>query len=168
MTETAYIALGSNLGDRMAAIESAVEALRATAGVHDLVLSDVIETLPVGPTLQGRYYNAVVRFQTTLSPRRLLRRCQQIEAEHGRDRDNEQRWGPRPLDLDLLLYGDSVINEPGLTVPHPSMHERDFVLRPLAQIDPGAVHPVLKATAEGLLENLPRQTEMKYAAGSRR
>ena len=167
MPETADISLGSNMGARRAAIEAAVDALRATEGVNELVLSEVIETPPVGPTGQGPYYNAVVRLQTTLSPRGLLERCQQIETEHGRDRDSEQRWGSRPLDLDLLLHGDSVIDEPGLTVPHPLMHERDFVLRPLVQIAPGAVHPVLKATAESLLEVLSKQAVGEYAAGHR-
>ncbi|UCD74573.1 MAG: 2-amino-4-hydroxy-6-hydroxymethyldihydropteridine diphosphokinase [Phycisphaerales bacterium] len=163
MAETAYIALGSNLGDRLAAIESAVRSLRATPGVTITTVSEVVESKPIGPACQNDYLNAAVRLETTLSPRRLLQRCQEIEAEHGRNRAEERRWGPRPLDLDLLMCGESVIDEPDLTVPHPLMHKRDFVLRPLAQIAPGALHPVLKVTVESLLSSLPAETAMEYA-----
>ena len=140
---TAYIAAGSNLGDRSAAITSAISALDRRESMTIRAVSPIIETAPMGRPAQGPYLNAVIALETSLDPRELLRACHQIEASHGRDRAAEQRWGPRPLDLDVLLYGDRIIDEPDLIVPHPRMHERSFVLEPLAEIAPMVVHPVL-------------------------
>jgi 2-amino-4-hydroxy-6-hydroxymethyldihydropteridine diphosphokinase len=142
-TKTAFIAVGSNLGDRPALISSAVASLARHEGIEVTAVSSIIETAPMGRPAQGPYLNAVIALQTSLDPRGLLRACQQIEAAHGRNRAAEQRWGPRRLDLDIVLYGEAVISEPDLTVPHPRMHERRFVLDPLAEIAPTRVHPVL-------------------------
>lgn len=130
---TAYVALGSNLGDREAHLARAVEALRATPGVEVEALSTIRETAPVGGPPQGPYLNAVVELRTGLAARTLLERLLEIEAEAGRAR-GPQRNAPRTLDLDLLLYGDQEIDEPDLVVPHPRMQQRAFVLEPLAEL----------------------------------
>ena len=155
-TATAWVGVGSNVGDREAAIRSGVEALDRSEGIAVQAMSALRETVPVGFADQGRYLNAVVEIATCLNPRQLLARCLAIEAAHGRDRGSEQRWGPRRLDLDLLLYGDAVIEEADLTVPHPRMHERLFVLVPMAELAPEQVHPVLGRTMESLCESRRR------------
>ena len=152
--ETAFIGLGSNLGDREAVIASGIRMLDARAGIAVRASSSIIETEPVGLVEQGRFLNAVAQLETTLEPRLLLDACLGIEAAHGRDRSVEHRWGPRRLDLDLLLYGDRVIDEPDLTVPHPRLHERMFVLRPLAELAPMFEHPVSGETISRLRDRL--------------
>jgi 2-amino-4-hydroxy-6-hydroxymethyldihydropteridine diphosphokinase len=154
-TATVYVALGSNLGDRRGLLASALGALAALDGVEVVAVSDFVETAPQGPPGQGPYLNAAAALRCEIEPRRLLNTMLAIEAAHGRDRASEQRWGPRPLDLDLLLYGDLVIDEPEFVVPHPRLHERPFVLVPLAQIAPEAVHPVLGLTMQSLRDRLP-------------
>ncbi|MFO0831755.1 MAG: 2-amino-4-hydroxy-6-hydroxymethyldihydropteridine diphosphokinase [Phycisphaerales bacterium] len=153
----AAIALGSNLpsraGDSRATVQAAAADLAATPGIRLLAASSTHETDPVGPA-QPRYINAAALLETTLPPRALLAALQDIERRHGRDRTREQRWGPRTLDLDLILYADAVIDEPGLHVPHPRMHERAFVLAPLCEVWPDARHPVLLRTARQLLAAL--------------
>lgn len=151
---TACIALGSNLGDRDANIRSALAQLEDTSGIEFVAVSDILETPPMGPEGQRAYLNAAVVVQTTHSPRELLDCLLRIEAAHGRQRNRSQRWGPRELDLDLLLYDSLVVDEPGLTVPHPHMHERLFVLEPLAQVAPEMVHPLLHADIKTLLTRL--------------
>ncbi len=141
--ETAYVGLGTNLGDRAATIVSAIDALDSAAGVRVTARSAVLETDPVGPVRQGKFLNAVVEVATTLTPQALIATCLAIERQHGRKRETERRWGPRSLDLDLLLHGEHVVDEPGLTLPHPRMHTRAFVLDPLAEIAPELIHPVL-------------------------
>jgi 2-amino-4-hydroxy-6-hydroxymethyldihydropteridine diphosphokinase len=138
----AYVALGSNLGNRGAHLAGAVEALRALPGVEVTALSPVYETDPVGGPPQGAYLNAVVALRTELAPEVLLARLLEIESRAGRERGAE-RDAPRSLDLDLLLYADEKIDAPGLAVPHPRLHERAFVLEPLARLAPELVHPVL-------------------------
>lgn len=155
---TAYIALGSNAGDRRAALDSALAALRGARGVTVIAVSPYVETEPVGPP-QPRYLNAAAELRTTLDPRALLDLLLSVEARHGRNRRAETRWGPRRLDLDLLLYGERVIDEPGLAVPHPRMHERRFVLEPLAQIAPHARHPARGRTVEWLLAAISAPSE---------
>jgi 2-amino-4-hydroxy-6-hydroxymethyldihydropteridine diphosphokinase len=132
---TAYIGLGSNLGDREENLRYALERLGAAR------VSTVRETDPVGVTEQPRFLNAVAELETDESPRQLLDRLLEIERHLGRDRTQEKRWGPRTIDLDLLLYDDEVIDEPGLTVPHPRLAERRFVLEPLHDLAPDFLLP---------------------------
>jgi 2-amino-4-hydroxy-6-hydroxymethyldihydropteridine diphosphokinase len=133
----AYLALGSNLGDRVAYLQGAVDALAATPGVLVVAVSRVYETDPVGGPDQGRYLNAVVAIDTVLSARELLAAGQRAESEARRVRG--ERWGPRTLDVDVLLVGDREIRDPDLVVPHPRMWERGFVLAPLRDVAPGLV-----------------------------
>ncbi len=148
----AYLALGSNIEPRREHLAAAVEALRATPGIDELRLSPIIETDAVGPGVQGRYLNAAAEVRTTMSARAMLERCFKIEKQRGRDRTKELRWGPRTLDLDLLMYGDAVIAEAGLTVPHPRMHERRFVLEPLSHLVPQVVIPGVGKTVRECLQ----------------
>ena len=136
----AYVALGCNLGDRYASLKSAVDALQAHANITEVQASSVYETDPMGPADQPDYLNAVVSLHTCLAPLELLDALQLIERRHGRTRDGE-RWGPRTLDLDLLLYAERVIESPRLTVPHPGIADRSFVLFPLAELDSELVIP---------------------------
>jgi 2-amino-4-hydroxy-6-hydroxymethyldihydropteridine diphosphokinase len=153
----AYIALGSNLGDRALHLARALERLRAAPGVEVVAVSRIVETDPVGPPGQGRYLNAAAALRTRLRPAALLDVLAAIEAAGGRDRGRETHQGPRTIDLDLLLYGGEVIAGERLTVPHPRMHERLFVLEPLAEIAPKAVHPALGRTIESLRDQLRRK-----------
>ena len=145
----AYVALGSNLGDRERHLRVALEALRALRGVSEVVASRVYETDPVGPGEQGPYLNAVARVSTDLSPRDLLDRLLAIERSVGRER-GPVRNAPRTLDLDLLLYGEREIDEPGLVVPHPRMAQRAFVLEPLCDLAPDLVIPGASAPVSAL------------------
>ena len=131
---TAYISLGSNLGDREATIRAAVAAL---PGV--VAMSELRETEPVGLVDQPPFLNGVARLETELSARELLEALLAVERQLGRER--RERWGPRTIDLDLLLYGSEMLEEPGLTVPHPRLHERRFALEPLAELAPSLVVP---------------------------
>jgi 2-amino-4-hydroxy-6-hydroxymethyldihydropteridine diphosphokinase len=135
----AYVGVGANLGERRATIERAVEQLRAYDDVEVVALSTLRETEPWGPVAQPPFLNGVVAVETTLTARELLAILVGVEEVLGRVR--VERWGPRTIDLDLLLYGADVIDEPGLVVPHPRIHERRFVLEPLAELDPGLVVP---------------------------
>ena len=153
---TAYIALGANLGDRRANMERAVDLLRATPGVAVTRVSSFLETPAVGgPPDSPPFLNAAAELKTTLSPRRLLDRLLEIERLLGRQR--REKWGPRTIDLDLLLYADHVIAEPQLQVPHPLMHLREFVLAPLSEIAPDLPHPVLMCSIALLLSNLRKR-----------
>ncbi len=151
---TAHIGLGSNLGDRRGAIESALRQLDRVEGLAVVAVSDLFETDPQGPPGQGRYLNGAAAVRCELDARALLAVLHGLEAAAGRDRAREVRHGPRPLDLDLLLLGDLVIDEPGLVVPHPRMHRRRFVLEPLRQIAAQVRHPVLGLTVESLFGRL--------------
>jgi 2-amino-4-hydroxy-6-hydroxymethyldihydropteridine diphosphokinase len=129
----AFLGLGSNVGDRLANVQQAVDRLARTEGIRVVRASRVYETDPVGPP-QPDYLNAVVEVETTLRPRSLLEACLGVEAAMGRVR--AERWGPRIVDVDVLTFGDEQIDEPGLTVPHPRMPHRAFVLVPLLELDP--------------------------------
>jgi 2-amino-4-hydroxy-6-hydroxymethyldihydropteridine diphosphokinase len=149
----AYIALGSNLGDRKAILDGAIAALRESPGVAGLAVSSLHETDPVGgPAGQGRYLNAAAAVETTLDPLQLLTLLHSIEARFGRVRS--ARWGERTLDLDLLLFGDQIIATPELSVPHPSLTARRFVLEPLCEIAPNAVDPRTERKIADLLASL--------------
>lgn len=130
----AFLGLGSNLGDRAALLAGAVTSLRSAAGVRVAAVSDVYETDPVGGPEQGAYLNLVVQLDTDLDPWALLALAQELEAEA--DRVREERWGPRTLDVDVLWVDGQVVDEPALTVPHPRMWERRFVLAPLSELAP--------------------------------
>lgn len=147
METACAIALGSNLGNSEQTIETALARLNRD-GMRLGMRSQLYKTAPVGPP-QPDYINACAVFHTTLSPEQVLQVLLETEASLGRIR--RERWGPRTLDLDLLFYGDRVIDTPSLTVPHPRMHERAFVLVPLAEIAPDWQHPVQQRTAKDLL-----------------
>jgi len=134
MHERVFIGIGSNLGHRHATIHAGVRDLDRHPSIAVVRLSTIIETDPVGPPGQGAYLNAACELRTSLEPHDLLDAMLDVERAHGRERSQEQRWGPRTLDLDLLLFGDRTIAEDGLVVPHPRMRERPFVLIPLREI----------------------------------
>jgi 2-amino-4-hydroxy-6-hydroxymethyldihydropteridine diphosphokinase len=135
----AFVGIGSNLGDREAHMRSALELLAAEKAIEVVAVSELRETDPVGPVEQGRFVNGAALLETELSPRELLGRLLTIEGRLGRVRN--ERFGPRTIDLDLLVYGDAEVDEPGLTVPHPRLHERRFALEPLADLAPDLVVP---------------------------
>jgi 2-amino-4-hydroxy-6-hydroxymethyldihydropteridine diphosphokinase len=128
------LGLGSNLGNREATLQSALHQLDMQSGLRLLDTASLIETPPWGPVPQGPYINTCCLVATTLSPEELLTTCLKIEKDHGRDRDKGLRWGPRTLDIDLLTYGHEVIDTPHLTIPHPRMLERPFVMGPLREL----------------------------------
>jgi 2-amino-4-hydroxy-6-hydroxymethyldihydropteridine diphosphokinase len=130
-----HIGLGANLGDREGTIRAAVERLDADPEIEVLAVSSLRETDPVGYEDQPRFLNAAAALRSELTPRQLLDRMLEIERELGRVRDGP-RYGPRTIDLDLLLHGDAVVDEPGLQIPHPRLAERAFVLEPLVELDP--------------------------------
>jgi 2-amino-4-hydroxy-6-hydroxymethyldihydropteridine diphosphokinase len=150
----AYVGLGSNLGDREQVIADAVSLLGEHPEIDVLVTSALRETEPWGPVVQPRFLNGAVSVETTLAPRALLEALLDVERRLGRVRD--ERWGPRTIDLDLLLYGDAVVDEPGLTVPHPRLRERAFALEPLLELDPSLVIP-RQGPASQLLDALAEE-----------
>jgi 2-amino-4-hydroxy-6-hydroxymethyldihydropteridine diphosphokinase len=147
----AYVGLGANLGDREGSMRRAVELLKELGPVR---MASIRETDPVGVSEQPKFLNAAAEVDTELSARDLLERLLAIERQLGRDRSVETRWGPRTIDLDLLLYGSETIDEPGLTVPHPRLAERRFVLEPLHELDPGLRLPDGRAVRELLAMQL--------------
>ena len=147
----AYIALGSNLGDRAAHLQQAIDRLSALGKIT--AVSSFYETEPVELTAQPWFLNCVVALETEKMPRQLIAAILDLEQQMGRRR--LEKKGPRTIDIDILLFGKSVIEMPGLTVPHPAMHERRFVLEPLTEITPDLRHPVFKRTIRELLEALP-------------
>jgi 2-amino-4-hydroxy-6-hydroxymethyldihydropteridine diphosphokinase/dihydroneopterin aldolase/2-amino-4-hydroxy-6-hydroxymethyldihydropteridine diphosphokinase len=150
MPITTYIALGSNMGDKMATCRRALDLLSRAGRVTRV--SSFYRTEPVGYPNQEDFINAVAELETSLSPLALLAACHVIEDDLGRSR--LLQWGPRTIDLDILLYGDQVVNNSELTIPHPLMARRRFVLVPLCEIAPQATHPVICKTVADLLKEL--------------
>jgi 2-amino-4-hydroxy-6-hydroxymethyldihydropteridine diphosphokinase len=146
-----FIGIGSNQGDRLLCISEAVKRLNAGRDVRVTKLATILETDPVGGPPQPPYLNTVAEAETSRTPQEVLGILQVLERDLGRVPSPVQ-WAPRPIDLDLLLYDDRIIEGPGLTVPHPRLHERAFVLEPLAQLAPEVLHPVLKRTIESLAQ----------------
>ncbi|GAB4361932.1 MAG: 2-amino-4-hydroxy-6-hydroxymethyldihydropteridine diphosphokinase [Gammaproteobacteria bacterium] len=167
-TAIAYIGLGGNLGDAAGTLRQAAEILAALPDCSLLGASQLYRNPPLGPANQPDYHNAVLKLATTLSPWRLLDELQRIEARFGRVRGAE-RWGPRTLDLDLLLHGETVCRTERLTLPHPGLRDRAFVLYPLHEIDPDLVLPgnerladlLERVSAEGL-ERVGTLLKMKH------
>lgn len=162
--EALYLATGSNLGDREAHLAAARAGL-PRLGFALLHASSVYETDPVGGPEQGPYLNQVLAVSTALAPGEALAACLALERARGRER--RLRWGPRTLDVDMLLWGARVVDEPGLHLPHPRLHERRFVLVPLAEIAADAVHPLLDATVRELLARCPDHSGVRPHAGGR-
>ena len=127
-----YIGIGSNLGDRRKYIENAIQKLNETKGIEVKKVSSIYETDPLGGPIQGKYLNGVIEIETEIEPRELLTRLLDIEIQLGRKRTVKN--GPRTIDLDILLFGDKKIDEPGLKIPHPRMQRREFVMKPLKEI----------------------------------
>jgi len=148
-----YLSLGSNVGDRAANLNDAVERLRSLGEV--LAVSSFYETEPVEFTAQPWFLNCAVKLDTEKMPKQLLAGILDLEQQMGRKRRREQKKGPRTIDIDILLFGNSIIDTKGLTVPHPSMHERRFVLEPLAEIAADIRHPAFKKTIRELRDALP-------------
>jgi len=159
VTKLVYLSLGSNVGDRATNLKQAIERLHSLGEV--VAVSSFYETEPVEVTAQPWFLNCVVALETTKMPRQLIAAVLDLEQQMGRRR--LQKKGPRTIDIDILLFGNSVIEMPGLTVPHPSMHERRFVLEPLAEIAPEVRHPVLKRTMRELRDALPSGQAVKKA-----
>jgi 2-amino-4-hydroxy-6-hydroxymethyldihydropteridine diphosphokinase len=152
-TARAFIALGANLGDREANIRRALAALDAGPDIRVVQASALLENPAVGgPPDSPAFLNAVAEIETSLEPEPLLDRLLEIERQLGRVR--KHKWEPRVIDLDILLYGDKIIQTPALQIPHPLMHERPFVLQPLAQIAPDVIHPVTNKSSAELLRSL--------------
>ncbi|MCG3116684.1 MAG: 2-amino-4-hydroxy-6-hydroxymethyldihydropteridine diphosphokinase [Candidatus Manganitrophus sp. SA1] len=156
---SAFIGIGSNLGDRLASCREAVRRLGSTPGIRIKKISSLYETDPVDYLEQDRFYNAVVAVETSLSPDALLKECQEIERQLGKTILIPK--GPRTIDLDLLFYHDQILNAPGLQIPHPAISNRAFVLVPLTEIAPDFIHPALHTSVAETLRRLNVETSRR-------
>ena len=156
MSEVVYAGVGGNIGDPAATMREAASALDDEPEVRVLRASTVYRNPPIGPQDQPDFLNAVLELETTLGARALLDLFLRTEKAFGRVR--KEKWGPRILDLDILFYGDAVVEEPGLSVPHPHAHERPFVLKPLCELNPRLVHPTAHRTVSDLLSGVDDST----------
>ena len=161
--EKIYVGLGANVGDREAHLRSAVVAVGARPELRVVGASKVYESAPVGYADQPDFLNAAVELETEVSPRDLLQTLLELERSLGRVRG--QRWGPRIIDLDLLLYGHRIVQEQGLTVPHPHLHLRAFVLLPLCDLNPEGVHPLTRQSFRSLAEAVKPESEIRSVKG---
>jgi 2-amino-4-hydroxy-6-hydroxymethyldihydropteridine diphosphokinase len=152
-----YLSLGSNVGNREDHLRDAIKRLQTNRRL--VAVSSFYETEPVDVTHQAWFLNCVVALETTESPEQVMAAILEIEQEMGRQRI--QRKGPRTIDIDILLFGDNILDSPALIIPHPAMHERRFVLQPLAEIAPGARHPLQNKTAQQLLDGLSAGQEVR-------
>lgn len=163
---TAYIALGSNMGDRLNYLEKVLSCFESYPQLKMRKASSIYETAPWGKTDQPPFLNCVLEIDTSFTPQMLLETLREIERQLGRER--KEKWGPRTIDLDILLYGDEIINTPDLTIPHPRMSQRAFVMIPLIEIAPELIHPVFKKTMKQLADVLPKENmpvlgQLKYS-----
>lgn len=161
----AYIGFGSNIGDRLTYIQNAICSLSESDGIVLQEISSLYETEPVGSIAQDRFLNGVAAIQTDYTPHYLLQLLKDIEKSVGRQ--HRKRWGPREIDIDILIYSNIRINTPELVLPHPEMHIRRFVLVPFAEITPDVIHPVFNVSIQTLLERLADDKSVeKYREGS--
>lgn len=165
MIVTACIGIGSNVGDREGNCTTAAQALRDAPGIYRVKTSSLYLTEPAGYLEQAEFVNCAVMLETELSPPALLALCKEIEQRLGRQ--DTFRWGPRVIDLDIILYGAAVVTEPDLVIPHPLMHKRRFVLYPLAEIAPDAIDPVTGATVRRLLAECMDTSQVKPVSSPR-
>lgn len=159
----AYLSIGSNIGDKEAYLNQAIDELYNDDNCRVTAISNFIETEPYGPVEQDNFLNGCVEIETLYSPQELLKKVNEIEAEAGRVR--EVHWGPRTLDIDIIFYNDEIIGESDLMIPHIEMHKRLFVLEPLKQIAPYAIHPIYKKTVSQLLEELKPDNKCQGCGG---
>lgn len=162
----AYLCLGSNLGDRFQLINNAVNLINMSENTKIIRTSAIYETEPWGLKNQNWFLNIVVEIKTTFSPEQLLIRCQKIENLLGLDRTKKTHWGERPIDIDILFYEKEIIEKEFLTIPHPHLHKRAFVLVPLLEIIPNYIHPKLEKTISQLYDEL-EEVEDVYLFGTK-
>jgi 2-amino-4-hydroxy-6-hydroxymethyldihydropteridine diphosphokinase len=156
----AYVSFGSNLRNRLQNIKRGLQLVSRNRSITITKKSSLYETEPVGYENQGWFLNGVIEIETNVSPHKLLSLLKKVERIMGRKR--RIRWGPREIDLDILLYNQRCIDTPGLIIPHPRMHERGFVLVPLVEIAPQVIHPIFKKSAQQLLAELADKKEIKF------
>lgn len=160
MSEQVFLGLGSNLGNSSEFLQSAVDVLTSDNNIEFVAMSSIYKSAPMGPQDQPDYLNAVCQVSTNYNPQELLAICQKIENEHGRERKDSERWGPRTLDIDILLFGNHQVNTPDLIIPHIGMADREFVMVPLFEIVPTLImpdgQPIAKWVAACSLDGLKR------------
>jgi dihydroneopterin aldolase/2-amino-4-hydroxy-6-hydroxymethyldihydropteridine diphosphokinase len=154
----AFIGIGSNLGDKEKNIEDAIRLISESGFTKIVKISSLYKTEPVGYVKQDWFVNAVIKVKTKLSPKELLDSLSEIEKDLGRER--VKKWGPRIIDLDILFYDKLILNEEGVTIPHPHLHERNFVLKPFCKIEPEFIHPILNKSILMLYNELQKKEKV--------